>query len=164
MAPFAEFCISALGHQSHISDVLKVLSIIGYLAMVGGLLGLIIMRQFFSSSPLVISLQVVGVSLMIWARVVFGRRSFHASATPTQGGLVTNGPYRYIRHPIYSGMTLVTLAGVGGHWSGASGLCGAVVLGGAALRIFCEENLVRARYPEYAEYSATTWRMIPYLY
>ncbi len=144
--------------------MLKVLSIIGYLAMAGGLLGLIVMRQFFSSSPLVISLQVVGSSLMVWARVVFGRRSYHASATPTKGGLVTHGPYRYIRHPIYAGMSLVTLAGVAGHWSWPSGLCGAVVLGGAVLRIFCEESMVKARYPEYAQYAATTWRMIPYLY
>jgi protein-S-isoprenylcysteine O-methyltransferase Ste14 len=32
------------------------------------------------------------------------------------------------------------------------------------LRIFCEETLVAARYPEYAQYKATTWRMIPYVF
>jgi len=77
---------------------------------------------------------------------------------------VTAGPYRHIRHPIYAAMCLFTLAGVGGHWSWTSGLCGALVLASAVMRIFCEEDLVTARYPDYAHYAATTWRMIPYVY
>jgi protein-S-isoprenylcysteine O-methyltransferase Ste14 len=40
------------------------------------------------------------------ARVTFGRRSFHAAANPTAGGLVTTGPYRLIRHPIYTAACL----------------------------------------------------------
>jgi protein-S-isoprenylcysteine O-methyltransferase Ste14 len=39
-----------------------------------------------------------------------------------------------------------------------------MVLGSAVLRIFCEEALVAARYPEYAHYKTTTWRMLPYVY
>jgi protein-S-isoprenylcysteine O-methyltransferase Ste14 len=143
---------------------LKTLSIIGYIGMGVGLLGLLAMRKLFSSSPLVISLQVVALLLMLWARVTFGRRSFHFVANPTAGGLVTSGPYRCIRHPIYAAMCLLTWAGVGGHWSCSAALCGALVLAGAMLRIFCEETLVAARYPEYAQYKATTWRMIPYVF
>jgi protein-S-isoprenylcysteine O-methyltransferase Ste14 len=142
----------------------KTLSIIGYLGMVGGLLGLLALRKVFSPSPLVISLQVAALLLMIWARVTFGRRSLHLAANPTAGGLVTGGPYRYIRHPIYAAVCLFVWAGVGGHWSWNTGLLGALVLAGAVLRIFCEEPLVAARYPEYAQYKTTTWRMIPYVY
>jgi protein-S-isoprenylcysteine O-methyltransferase Ste14 len=85
-------------------------------------------------------------------------------ADPTEGGLVSRGPYRYIRHPIYAGLCLFTLAGAVAHrsWNGA--LFGGLILAGAMLRIACEETLVRARYPEYAQYKATTWRMIPYVY
>jgi protein-S-isoprenylcysteine O-methyltransferase Ste14 len=144
--------------------MMKTLSILGYLGMVGGLVALLAMRKIFSSSPLVISLQVVAFLLMLWARVAFGRRSFHAEAHPTEGGLVTGGPYRYIRHPIYAAVCLFIWAGVIGHWSWNAALCGALVLAGAILRIFCEEPLVAARYPEYAQYKATTWRMIPYVY
>src|SRR6266850_7100134 len=143
---------------------LKTLSIIGYLAMVGGLVGLLLTRNLFSSSPLVISLQVVAVVLFLWARITFGRRSYHLVANPTEGGLVTGGPYRYIRHPIYAAFCLFTSAGVAAHWSWSSGLCGGLVLGSAVIRICCEESLVAARYPEYAQYSVATWRMIPYVY
>jgi protein-S-isoprenylcysteine O-methyltransferase Ste14 len=145
--------------------MLKTLSIIGYIGMIGGLLGLLAMGDLISPSPVVISLQVVAVLLFLWARVTCGlRRSFHKAADPTEGGLVTGGPYRHIRHPIYAAMCLFTLAGIAGHCSWTSGLCGALVLASAIIRIFCEEALVTARYPEYAQYAATTWRMIPYVY
>ena len=144
--------------------LLKTLSIIGYLGMIGGLLGLLAMRTLFSSSPLVISTQVLALLLLVWARVTFGRRSFHVMADPTEGGLVTGGPYRCIRHPIYAALCLFTAAAVAAHWSWSAGLCGGMVWGGATIRIFCEESLLVARYPEYAQYALTTWRMIPYVY
>ena len=144
--------------------MLKMVSIIGYFGMIGGGLGLLAMRRLFSPFPLVISLQVVAFLLFLWARLTFGRRSYHVVANPTEGGLVTGGPYRYIRHPIYAAMCLFTWAGAVGHWSWATGLCGGVVLGSAVIRIYCEGTLVTARYPEYAQYAATTWRLIPYVY
>ena len=144
--------------------MLKTISILGYTGMIGGLLGLLVTRTLFSSSPLVISLQVLACLLFLWARITFGRRSYHVEADPTDGGLVTGGPYRYIRHPIYAAFCLFTSAGAAAHWSWIAGLCGGLVLGSAVIRIFCEESLVAARYPEYAQYAARTWRMIPYVY
>ena len=143
--------------------MLKTLSIIGYVGMIGGLLGLLATRNLFSSSPFVISLQVVALLLLVWARVTFGRRSYHVMADPTEGGLVTSGPYRHIRHPIYAALCLFTWAGVVMHWSWSSGLCGGLILVSAVMRIYCEEALVEERYPEYAQYKAATWRMIPHV-
>ena len=144
--------------------MLKAMSIFGYLGMVGGLIAQIAMGKVFSSSPWVIAPQVGAVLLLVWARLAFGLRSFHVAANPTAGGLVTRGPYRYIRHPIYTAVSVFSVAGVVAHWSWGSGLLGALVVGSALLRIFCEEVLITARYPEYPQYAATTWRMIPYVY
>ena len=112
--------------------MLKSVSITGYIGMISGLLGLVATRSLFSSSPFVISLQVVALLLFFWARVTFGRRSYHVVANPTEGGLVTNGPYRYIRHPIYAAFCLFSWAGVVAHWSWSSGLCGGLILGHVA--------------------------------
>src|SRR5438094_10540613 len=131
--------------------MLKSLSIIGYIGMIGALLVLLATRTLFSSSPLVISVQVLALVLFLWARITFGRRSYHVAAHPTEGGLVTGGPYRYIRHPIYAAFCLFTLVGVVAHWSWGSGLCGGLILVSAVTRIFCEEALVEKRYPEYAQ-------------
>src|SRR5881398_2225420 len=97
--------------------MLKALSIIGYVGMVGGLLGLLTTRTLFSLSPLAISVQVLAFVLFLWGRIAFGRRSYHVVADPTEGGLVTGGPYRYIRHPIYAAFCLFVSAGAAGHWS-----------------------------------------------
>jgi protein-S-isoprenylcysteine O-methyltransferase Ste14 len=144
--------------------MLKTLSIVGYVGMVGGLLGLLVMQNLFSSTPLVIASQVVAFLLLLWARITFGWRSFHMVANPTKGGLVTSGPYRLIRHPIYAAMCLFVSAGVAGNWPWGSGLWGGLVWAGAVMRIICEEDLVTAPYPEYAQYKATTWRMIPFVF
>ena len=144
--------------------MLKALSIIGFLGMAGGILAQLATGNLLSPSPLVIGVQIGAALLMFWARRTFGRRSFHAAANPTAGGLVTSGPYRYIRHPIYTAVSVFSVAGVIGNLSWTGALLGAVVLGCALVRIFCEETMVSVLYPEYREYAARTWRMIPYVF
>src|ERR1043166_540017 len=111
--------------------MLKAFSILGYFGMIAGLVGLLYTRSLLSSSPVVISLQVAALLLIVWARVAFGWRSFHMAANPTEGGLVTTGPYRYIRHPIYTAMTLFVGAGAAAHLSWKTALVFVLVLAGA---------------------------------
>jgi protein-S-isoprenylcysteine O-methyltransferase Ste14 len=141
--------------------MLKALSLAGYLGMMLGLMILIFARGLFSTSPAVIALQVLAVLLFLWARLTFGKRSYHLGANPTEGGLVTTGPYRYIRHPIYSALCIFTGAGAAAHLSWITGLAFSLVLGFALVRIGCEETLVTLRYPEYRDYAAKSWRMVP---
>lgn len=132
--------------------------------MVLGLLGLVFLRGLFSANPIVIAVQVASALLLIWARVAFGMRSFHAAANPTEGGLVTNGPYRLIRHPIYASIRVFVWAGILRYWSVATCACGVWIVICALVRIFAEEKLVTARYPEYADYAKRTRRMIPFVF
>jgi protein-S-isoprenylcysteine O-methyltransferase Ste14 len=129
-----------------------------------GLTGLILRDSLFSLEPVVIAVQSAAVALMIWARAVFGGRSFHAAANPTAGGLVTTGPYRFIRHPIYAAACFFGWAGVASHWSAVSGQLGVVLLFGALVRMLCEERLIARQYPEYREYARVTKRIVPYLF
>lgn len=97
--------------------MLKADSIAAILLMALALIGLVIRDTFFSSHPLAIIAEITAVALMVWARLTFGRRSFHGTANPTAGGLVTAGPYRYIRHPIYTAICLFAWPGILAHWS-----------------------------------------------
>jgi len=137
---------------------------IGFMLMVAGLAGLIAARAIVSTTPLVIACQVLAVCLMLWARVTFGRRSFHAGATPTDGGLVTNGPYRFIRNPIYASVCLFAWASSLGHLSVFSVAMALLLSVGAGLRIRAEESLLMERYREYADYAARTKRIVPLVY
>lgn len=143
---------------------LNILSVLGYLLMVTGILSLAANRGLFSTHPAVVVTQIVAIALMIWARQTFGRRSFHLAADPTEGGLITSGPYRLIRHPIYTSVILFILAGIAAHWSLLNAFFGVLLISGALLRILCEEHLVRIRYPEYDLYASKTKRMIPYVF
>jgi protein-S-isoprenylcysteine O-methyltransferase Ste14 len=144
--------------------MLKILSIVGFIVMIAGLVGLYKIGVLFTAQPIVIALQAFAVVLVIWARVTFGKRSFHAAANPTAGGLVTTGPYRYIRHPIYTAACLFGWAAILLHPSWIAVGFGVLLFIGALTRILAEEKLVRERYPEYLEYSRSTKRMIPYVF
>jgi protein-S-isoprenylcysteine O-methyltransferase Ste14 len=145
-------------------QMLKLVSILGLLVMAAALIGLFAIDSIFSRSPIVIGLQVIAVALMIWARLTFGGRSFHASADPTAGGLVTTGPYRYIRHPIYTAACLLGWGGIVVHWSWLSVALGVALFGGGLVRMLCEERLLREAYPDYSRYSRVTKRMLPYVF
>ncbi len=138
-------------------------SIVGYLLLLAALLGLLFQGEILATGPLGWTLQVLAVLLMIWARITFGARSFHLSASPTEGGLVTKGPYAFIRHPIYAAVLLFVWTAVISNISLVNIGCGVVACIGAMLRIISEERLVAERYPEYAEYAARTKRLVPYI-
>jgi protein-S-isoprenylcysteine O-methyltransferase Ste14 len=131
--------------------------------MAAGIFGLWRMGALFSPDPVVIAVQAAAVLLFLWARATFGLRSFHAAANPTEGGLVTTGPYRWLRHPIYAALLLFSAAGAAAHFSRGS-LLFLVVAAGAALRIAAEEKLIVERYPEYREYARRTKRLVPFLF
>lgn len=90
------------------------------------------------------------------------RRSLTASPIPKQDGqLVTTGLYRYMRHPIYSAILLAAIGVLldAGYWPQLP----------IALLLYLllnqkanfEEELLLARYPEYAKYQRITPRFLP---
>jgi protein-S-isoprenylcysteine O-methyltransferase Ste14 len=138
------------------------LSILGFVAAVAALVGLLYTQSLFGTEPISIGLQVAAALLMVWARATFGMRSFHAAANPTDGELVTHGPYGIVRNPIYAAAILFTWAGVAAHASLVSVALGLVVAGGMLARIFSEERMLRARYGStYAEYEKRVKRLVP---
>ena len=142
---------------------MKVISMLGLVVMIGALIGMYKIGVLFTAQPIAIALQLMGVALMVSARVTFGSRSFHAAANPTAGGLVTTGPYRIIRHPIYTAACLFGWGPIVVHRSLVS-VAGILLLLGALMRMICEEQLVKQKYPEYVEYAKVTKRMVPFLF
>jgi len=143
---------------------MRKISVLCFGLMAVGIIGLAKGNTLFASEPIGIAAQVAAVALMIWARVTFGRRSFHAAADPTAGGLVTNGPYAFFRHPIYTAVCLFSLAGALTYRTPAAFGWLALIVTGAVGRMLCEETLLRGRYPEYADYASRTARMVPYIF
>lgn len=142
---------------------LRSVSILATAVLVAVAAALVLRGAILGTGPVSISLQAAGIALMLWARLTFGLRSFHYAANPSKGSLVTRGPYRYIRNPIYAAAWLVIWTGVAVHWSAINAVLAAVVAAMLIVRIACEEPLLRAAYPEYAEYSRKTARLVPFV-
>ncbi len=140
----------------------KPLSVLAFLGAVVCLVWLVYQHALFGTGPVTISIQVAAILLMLWARLTFGMRSFHASANPTAGGLVTHGPYRFVRHPIYAAVLYFTWAGYVAHPALVN--LPAVLLASALLgiRMMAEERLLMGMYPDYSDYARRTRRVIPF--
>lgn len=140
------------------------LSIVGFAVAVLAIAWMAMRSVVFCNEPAGIVVQVLAAALMGWARITFGRRSFHAAANPTQGGLVSHGPYRYWRHPIYAAILYFVWAAAVCHRGKTTAWVGALVITlGLALRMAMEERLLRQEMPGYAEYAARTKRVIPFV-
>ena len=63
------------------------------------------------SLPAAIALAIAGVALAMWGGGTFSRAGTELNpASERNTKLVTNGPFRYTRNPMYSGVILVSLA------------------------------------------------------
>jgi protein-S-isoprenylcysteine O-methyltransferase Ste14 len=111
------------------------------------------------------ALLLVSVAVGLWALQANRPGNFNIQPLPrTDGVLVRHGPYRWIRHPMYSSVLLFAAACAWAHgsvlaWSAAAALL-AVLLAKATL----EERWMGEQHPAYAAYRAGTTRFIPWLW
>jgi protein-S-isoprenylcysteine O-methyltransferase Ste14 len=142
-------------------------SVAATLVLMAAVIALVLEHTFFSKMTFGIAIQIAAALLMLWARLTFGLRSFHAAANPTEGGLVMTGPYRYWRHPIYAAVLIFVWTGVltqGGMPALIPVLLAVVATITSGIRILSEEKLLTATFPGYAEYSMRTKRLIPFVF
>jgi protein-S-isoprenylcysteine O-methyltransferase Ste14 len=120
--------------------------------------------NLFSASPFVIAAQVAAVGLNVWARRSFQGGTFRVSAAPCGTSIIRCGPYRVIRHPMYSAVLLFVWAAVVSHVSVLTLTIGIAATVLTIARVIAEERLLRAQYPEYDDYTRSTKALVPYLF
>jgi len=109
------------------------------------------------------SIVFLGLVLATWARSVLGT-NWSARVSLKEGHeLVQRGPYRVVRHPIYSGLLLM-ISGTAVLAGQVSGLVAVIVsFLGLWIKSRQEEILLSKHFPEYALYKARTKALIPFL-
>lgn len=105
-----------------------------------------------------------GLVILGWSALRLGRSLTPFPRPVEHGRLVTSGPYRFIRHPIYGGVVLACL--------GLSLVTENLFRLGVTALLFVffdlksrrEEQWLGERYPGYRDYSKRVKKLIPWLY
>jgi protein-S-isoprenylcysteine O-methyltransferase Ste14 len=110
-----------------------------------------------------LGLFVAGFGMRRWSEMTLGRYFTFTVMTSPDQSVVTTGPYRFVRHPGYTGVLLVVLGAgaVSGNWIGLAGWTLLVMLP-LLYRIHVEETaLLRALGEAYGSYAARHKRLVP---
>jgi protein-S-isoprenylcysteine O-methyltransferase Ste14 len=107
---------------------------------------------------------VLGLGFSVWARRHLGRNWSAHVVVKEDHALIRSGPYRRVRHPIYTGIlfAMLGMALAIGEWRALIGLAAMVL--SFAIKSRQEERRMRETFAEYAEYQRSTAALIPYLY
>ena len=107
---------------------------------------------------------VIGLAFAIWARVTLGRNWSGAVTLKEEHELVERGPYRFVRHPIYTGILTMFFATAlaQGHLSGFVGTL--LMFASFWIKLRDEEKLMLQQFPErYADYRRRAKCIIPFV-
>lgn len=136
-------------------------------AQFGLLAGLIVLpggdlwQRGFATGIFAGLLILVGITLGLAGGLRLGATLTPLPIPKDDGELITGGIYRFVRHPIYTGVLVATLGLV--VWGASI----AHVIGWVALWVVLmtkstlEEKMLEERYPAYRDYVATTGRLLP---
>lgn len=119
----------------------------------------------FKISAFALTLLIASVFLVLWAIISMRQSKLRITPVPAnEAKLITTGPYRFIRHPMYTAVL-----------SGAAGLLSAyfswIRLGIAItlalvliIKLFWEEKMLTEKFSGYTNYKKNTRRLLPYLF
>ena len=106
----------------------------------------------------------VGLFIAIWARLCLGRNWSGTVSFKQDHELIEHGPYRFVRHPIYTGMLLMVL-GTAVSSGRLSALLALVFFSfGIWKKLRREETLLTKYFPDaYPRYMSHTKALIPFV-
>lgn len=131
----------------------------------GLIAALLITGPLLARSPAARVAQLLAAGLGIWAVWVMRRSKLRVAPEVAAGAtLITAGPYRWIRHPMYTAVLLLVAALVADAPSRPRVVLGLALLGVLAVKLQREEGFLRAHFPAYADYARRTARLLPGLW
>jgi protein-S-isoprenylcysteine O-methyltransferase Ste14 len=100
---------------------------------------------------------------ILWALYSLSYLGKRFSIVPEARGLVTSGPYRLTRHPIYLGEIIAGFGLVLPTLFSLHAVVFAIFLAAQLVRTYFEEGVLRSTYPQYEAYARRTHRLIPFV-
>ena len=117
---------------------------------------------WLAKTPVLFLVEMFGIFLGIWAIGTMKLRNL--SALPeikSNSPLQTGGPYRWIRHPMYTALLLVMLVLAVEDFSYWRGVMWVGLFVDLFFKLQFEEELLVQSFPDYTEYQKRTKKLIP---
>lgn len=109
-----------------------------------------------------VALQLAGIAFAWWARIAMGRLWSGNIARKDGHRVIDNGPFALVRHPIYTGIILSSLA-VAVIDATALAFIGVVLIAaGFGLKARVEERFLESALPDYADYRRRVPMLAPF--
>lgn len=135
------------------------------LAQFACLVYIAISAPLISESVTGILIEVAGIFLGIHAIYIIKLKNISiAPLVKPNSSLITSGPYRIIRHPMYTAQLLAILPLVVEYFSYIRLSVLFLLLITLLIKIQFEEKQLNLYFPDYKEYSSKTWRMLPFVF
>lgn len=106
-------------------------------------------------------LMVAGLLLVLASAFQLGKALSAHPEPPPSAVLRTDGLYRWVRHPIYSGLLLLGAGLAADSGNPLAALVFVLLVALLGYKAKLEERLLRQRFPEYAEYASRTPAFVP---
>jgi len=125
-------------------------------------------RQFYAQSFLAFwvgaGITIAGMAFAVWARMHIGRNWSRSVTLKEDHELITSGPYRLVRHPIYTGI-LTGLAGSAIALAQVRGVIGFAMIAILMwLKLSREERFMREQFGErYNAYAQRVAALVPFV-
>lgn len=130
-------------------------------------LALLCLLELPQSSPGLASwaLWIASATLGLWTLWVNRPGNFNIRPEPhPDGHLVQEGPYRWVRHPMYGAVLLLAAGATAWLANFIGGSLWGVLLAVLIAKANLEERWLMAHYPQYTGYRLRTWRFAPWIY
>lgn len=110
------------------------------------------------------ALSLIGIIVMLWARKTLGSNWSGSVVFKEQHELVIDGPYAFVRHPIYSGVLMLSLGAVTFHGHSYGFIAFVFFTIGLWYKSDQEERLLTDHFPQdYPNYRKRVRRFVPFI-
>jgi protein-S-isoprenylcysteine O-methyltransferase Ste14 len=144
---------------------MKIKSIILVIVQLTTIVFICVTDKAYCRNYALMAFQLLGVALLIWTWINLRPGKFHILPDAIKKArLVTSGPFRFIRHPMYLSLFLYLLPLIIEYYTWIRLVVLLIFTANMVIKMYYEEKLLQQKFNEYTDYMKRSRRVIPFIY